>query len=81
MSLHLRNIPTRAAFLKALSAAEIGTGVIVLLPVVPNKVAGAVLSAFAGGLVALYLRTPALRKPGSDDLTDRAGRRCAEATA
>jgi hypothetical protein len=52
-------------FLKALAAAEICTGALVLLPIVPNKLAGAVLTAFSGGLVGLYLRTPALRNPGS----------------
>jgi hypothetical protein len=52
-------------FLKALSVAEIATGAIVLLPIVPNRVAGAALTAFAGGLIALYLRTPDLHKPGT----------------
>ncbi len=52
-------------FLKALSAAEIGTGAALLVPVVPNRLAGSALTAFAGGLVAMYLRTPALHKPGS----------------
>jgi len=52
-------------FLKALSAAEIGTGAALLLPVVPNKIAGAALTTFAGSLIGMYLRTPALRKPGS----------------
>jgi len=52
-------------FLKALSVAEIGTGAALLLPVVSNKIAGAALTGFAGGLVGLYLRTPAMRKPGS----------------
>jgi hypothetical protein len=106
VSLHLRNIPTRAAagsfvlhtglekwngseeqakglhaaasgaypfldkvppttFLKVLSAAEIGTGALLLLPVVSNKLAGAALTAFAGSLVGMYLRTPAMRQPGS----------------
>jgi hypothetical protein len=54
-----------ATFLKALSVTEIGVGAALLTPVVPSKVAGAALSAFAGGLVALYLRTPTLHKPGS----------------
>jgi uncharacterized membrane protein YphA (DoxX/SURF4 family) len=54
-----------ATFLKALSAAEIGTGAALLIPVVPNKLAGAALAAFSGSLVALYLRTPALHEPGS----------------
>jgi uncharacterized membrane protein YphA (DoxX/SURF4 family) len=50
-----------ATFLKALSVAEIATGT----PFVHNKVAGAALTAFAGGLVTMYLRTPALHEPGS----------------
>jgi hypothetical protein len=53
------------AFLKALAAAEIGTGAALLLPFVSNKLAGAALTAFAGGLVTMYLRTPALHEPGS----------------
>ena len=52
-------------FLKMLAAAEIGTGAALLLPVVPNKLAGAALTAFSGGLLGLYLRTEALHKPGS----------------
>ena len=52
-------------FVKALSAAEIGTGAALLLPFVSNKIAGAALTAFAGGLVGLYLRTPGMRKEGS----------------
>jgi len=52
-------------FLKALSAAEIGVGAALLIPVVPNKVAGAALTAFAGGLVTMYLRTPSLHREGS----------------
>jgi uncharacterized membrane protein YkgB len=52
-------------FLKALAVAEIGVGTTLLTPVVPNSLAGAALSAFAGGLVTMYLRTPALHKPHS----------------
>jgi hypothetical protein len=52
-------------FIKVLSAAEIGTGALLLLPVVSNKLAGAALTAFAGSLVGMYLRTPAMRQPGS----------------
>ncbi|HTX83195.1 MAG TPA: hypothetical protein VME44_13490 [Streptosporangiaceae bacterium] len=52
-------------FLKALSVAEIGVGAALLTPIVPNKVAGAALTAFAGGLVTMYLRTPSLHNPGS----------------
>jgi hypothetical protein len=54
-----------ATFLKALSIAEIATGTALLTPFVHNKVAGAALTAFAGGLVTMYLRTPALHEPGS----------------
>jgi hypothetical protein len=54
-----------STFLKVLSAAEIGTGAALLLPVVPNKVAGAALTAFAGSLVGMYMRAPALRRPNS----------------
>jgi hypothetical protein len=52
-------------FLKALAAAEIGIGAALLAPFVPNRLAGAALSAFSGGLVTMYLRTPALHKQGS----------------
>ncbi len=52
-------------FLKALAAAEIGTGAALLLPFVSNRIAGAALTAFAGGLVTLYFRTPGMRKEGS----------------
>jgi uncharacterized membrane protein YphA (DoxX/SURF4 family) len=52
-------------FLKALALAEIGVGATLLTPVVPNALAGAALSTFAGGLVTMYLRTPALHKPQS----------------
>lgn len=55
--------PTK--FLKVLSAAEIGVGATLLTPIVPNKVAGAALTAFAGGLVTMYLRTRSMHKPGS----------------
>lgn len=54
-----------ATFLKAVSAAEIGVGAALLTPFLPNRVAGAVLSAFAAALVTMYLRTPSLHKPGS----------------
>ncbi|GIH48502.1 DoxX protein [Microbispora rosea] len=60
----LKSVPPRR-FLKLLSATEIATGVALLTPFVPAAVAGAALTGFSGSLVALYLRTPALRKPGS----------------
>lgn len=60
----LTKVPPRA-FLKLLAGAELAVGVALLAPVVPNRVAGGALTAFAGGLMALYQRTPALHKPGS----------------
>lgn len=60
----LSRIPP-ATFLKGLAAAEISLGSALLAPLVPNRVAGAGLTAFAGGLLGMYLRTPALHKPGS----------------
>jgi hypothetical protein len=38
---------------------------LLLLPIVPNRLAGAALTAFSGGLLTMYLRTPPLHKPGS----------------
>lgn len=52
-------------FLRALSVAEIATGAVLLAPIVPAGIAGVALTAFAGGLIGLYLRTPALHEPGS----------------
>jgi uncharacterized membrane protein YphA (DoxX/SURF4 family) len=52
-------------FLKILSMGEMATGTLLLLPIVPNRVAGAALTGFSGALVTMYLRTPALHKPGS----------------
>jgi len=53
------------AFLKLLAAGEIAVGAALLVPLVPDEAAGIALSGFSAGLVALYLRTPGLRKPGS----------------
>jgi uncharacterized membrane protein YphA (DoxX/SURF4 family) len=55
--------PTR--FLRLLSTGEILLGSMLLAPVVSNRLAGAGLTAFSGGLVATYLRTPGLHEPGS----------------
>jgi uncharacterized membrane protein YphA (DoxX/SURF4 family) len=60
----LKPIPPRR-FLKLLSIAEIGVGAALLAPMVPAALAGAALTAFSGGLVTMYLRTPAMRKPNS----------------
>jgi uncharacterized membrane protein YphA (DoxX/SURF4 family) len=60
----LADVPP-ATFLKALAAAEIATGAALLIPMVPRRLAGAALTAFAGSLLTMYLRTPAMHKPGS----------------
>jgi hypothetical protein len=79
--LNLRDVPTRAATgayilhtglekwkegeERAKDVHGMASGVALLAPVVSNKVAGACLTAFAGGLLGMYMRTPALHKPGS----------------
>ncbi len=60
----LKHIPP-ARFARLLSASEIAVGTALLVPVVPSALAGAALTGFSGALVAMYGRTPALRKPGS----------------
>src|SRR5215470_13680857 len=55
----LKDIPP-AQFLKLLAGSEIALGAALLAPVVPGALAG-----FSGALMAMYARTPALRKPGS----------------
>lgn len=54
-----------ATFTKCLSAWEITLGSALILPIVPSRVAGAGLSAFACGLLGMYLRAPGLRRPNS----------------
>ena len=60
----LKPIPPRQ-FTKLLSAVEIATGAVLLTPVVPTALAGLAVTAFSGGLVAMYLRTPSMHQPGS----------------
>lgn len=60
----LRRIPP-ARFLRLLAASEITIGTALAVPLVPGAVAGAALTGFSAALVAMYGRTPALRKPGS----------------
>lgn len=55
--------PTK--FLRLLAAGEIAAGAALLNPILPDTVAGAVLTAFSGALLAMYWRTPTMRKPGS----------------
>ena len=52
-------------FAKVLGAGEIGLGALLLTPTVPTVLAGAALTAFSGGLVGLYWKTPGMREPGS----------------
>lgn len=54
-----------AGFARLLSIGEITLGTALLLPIVPTTVAAAGLAAFSGGLVGMYLRTPALHREGS----------------
>ncbi|GHC74845.1 hypothetical protein GCM10007079_09450 [Nocardiopsis terrae] len=54
-----------ATFTRILSAGEIALGTALLVPLVPSRLAGAGLSAFAAGLLGLYLRTPGMHKPRS----------------
>jgi uncharacterized membrane protein YphA (DoxX/SURF4 family) len=60
----LERIPPER-FIKLLAAGEIAIGTALLAPVVPSAVAGAALTGFSGSLLTMYLRTPALHKPGS----------------
>jgi hypothetical protein len=48
-----------------LAGAEIGIGAALLTPFIGNRLAGAALTGFSGGLVGMYLRTPALHEAGS----------------
>ena len=44
---------------------QIAVGSALLLPVVPSLFAGAALTAFAGGLLTFYVKTPGLREDGT----------------
>ncbi len=60
----LKEIPPEK-FLRLLAAGEIATGAALLLPVVPSRLARPALTGFSSALLAMYWRTPAMRKPGS----------------
>lgn len=60
----LQRVPP-TTFLRGLAAAEIGIGAALLVPAVPDRFAGAGLTALAGGLVGMYARTPSMRRAGS----------------
>ena len=51
---------TPTVFLKVLAISEIAVGSILLFPVVPAGLAGLALTGFAGSLLGMYVRTPAL---------------------
>ncbi|MBT0993429.1 DoxX family membrane protein [Cellulomonas sp. DKR-3] len=55
--------PTR--FLRLLGIAEVTLGAALLVPFVPDRLAGTGLTAFSGGLLGMYLRTPGMHEPGS----------------
>src|SRR5690625_3570486 len=52
-------------FGRTLSTGEIALGVALLTPFVPSALAGAALTAFSGGLIAMYLNTPGMTEEGS----------------
>ena len=60
----LKSVPPQQ-FVQGLSTAEIVIGAALLTPFVPTMVAGAALTAFSGGLLGLYLKTPGMRQEGS----------------
>lgn len=51
-------------FARRLGAAEVALGSALMIPLVPSLLAGAALTAFAGGLNGLYLWLPGMREPG-----------------
>ena len=52
-------------FSRVLAGSEVALGAALLLPLVSPGLAGAGLTAFSGGLIGLYLRTPGMREHGS----------------
>ena len=58
-------------FASTLSTAEIALGSALLVPIVPTFVAGAALTAFSGGLLGLYWRTPGMHEEHSPVPTDQ----------
>lgn len=52
-------------FLRLLAIAEVTTGALLWSPFVSDRMAGAALTGFSGGLLGMYARTPALHKAGS----------------
>lgn len=55
----LKAIPP-VVFLKLLAVSEIVIGALLLLPIVGSRLSGLALTAFSGGLLGLYLKTPGM---------------------
>ncbi|TDD88028.1 hypothetical protein [Actinomadura rubrisoli] len=51
-------------FTRKVGRAEVAIGAALAVPFVPSLLAGAALTAFAGGLTGLYLRLPGMREEG-----------------
>ncbi|HVX21989.1 MAG TPA: hypothetical protein VHB02_11620 [Acidimicrobiales bacterium] len=60
----LESVPA-GQFVKALGASEVALGGTLLFPAVGDGLAGLSLTAFACGLLGLYLKTPGMRVEGS----------------
>lgn len=52
-------------FAKLLAGGEIALGAALLLPVIPSGLAGLGLAAFSGGLLGMYVKSPAMHEQGS----------------
>lgn len=52
-------------FMKGLAAAEVALGGALMLPIVPDRLAGLALVPFAGGLVWMYSQTDGMHQPDS----------------
>ncbi|MGB3410670.1 MAG: hypothetical protein WBA45_05685 [Microthrixaceae bacterium] len=60
----LEGVPPKT-FLKGLAAGEMATGAVLLSPFASSRLAGAALAGFSGSLLTMYMKTPAMREPGS----------------
>ena len=61
-------------FARLLGAGEVVVGSALLLPVVPSGVAGLLLTGFSGGLLGLYIKTPACGRRAACARPTRASR-------
>jgi len=52
-------------FAKGLAVSEIALGAALLIPLVPDRMAGLALTPFAGGLLWMYAHTDAMHEPNS----------------